>query len=58
MGYEILFLISDYDRKMHEHARAHECDLPVENRRCPRCRKGYLDEWTGICNNCGYPETV
>jgi len=26
------------------------------DRTCPHCRQGYLDEYTGICNNCGYPE--
>ena len=28
----------------------------MRGRRCPRCRMGHLNEWTGICNVCGYPE--
>ena len=44
--------------KLREHARLAENRhyFEAEDRRCPRCRQGWLNEWTGICSACGYPE--
>ena len=23
------------------------------DRKCSKCKNGYRDEWSGVCNNCG-----
>jgi len=55
---DLHLILTPREVKMREHARLMENKdfLEREDRTCPRCRQGWLDEWTGICSACGYPE--
>jgi len=55
---DLHLILTPREVRLREHARLAENRhyFEMEERRCPRCRMGWLNEWTGICSACGYPE--
>ena len=55
---DLYLILTPREVRLGEHARLAENRdfLEQEDRTCPRCRIGWLNEWTGICSACGYPE--
>jgi len=47
---DLRLILTPREAKILEHSRL------AEDRSCPRCRMGQLDEWAGVCRVCGYPE--
>ena len=57
--YPWLLWLTPRERRLQEHSELAAEDKEWEIRRrqrCPRCRLGVLDEYTGVCRVCGYPE--
>ncbi len=55
---DLYLILTPREVRLREHARLAENRhyFEMEDRSCPRCRMGWLNEWTGICSACGYPE--
>ena len=55
---ELSLILTPREARILEHSRLAENRdfLEADDRTCPRCRQGRLNEWTGVCNVCGYPE--
>jgi len=55
---DLHLILTPREERLREHARLAENRhyFEMENRTCPRCRQGLLDEHAGVCRICGYPE--
>ena len=55
---DLHIILTPREMRLREHARLAENRhyFEMEDRRCPRCRMGWLDEYAGVCNTYGYPE--
>ena len=56
--FHLHIILTPREAKILEHSRLTENRdfLEREDRTCPRCRQGWLDEYAGVCSICGYPE--
>ena len=55
---ELYLILTPREARILEHSRLAENRdfLEADDRACPRCRMGRLNEWTGVCSVCSYPE--